>query len=132
VAGTERHELVEAARLRAELTVSELWLRYVALGGNGDLFDVDAYLSGLLPLGAFDQNVLAVAVNERLEEVYRAARVPLATPARDPGTEEPRAGIAALLDSPGPHPTAAPPSSNDPPPAPDPRTASHEDPGGTA
>jgi hypothetical protein len=54
VAGSERHELVEAARLRAELPVSELWLRYVALGGNGDLFDVDAYLSGLMPLGTYD------------------------------------------------------------------------------
>jgi hypothetical protein len=133
VAGTERHELVQAARVRAELTVSELWLRYVALGGNGDLFDVDAYLSGLLPLGPFDQDVLAVAVNERLEEVYRAARVPLATPTRDrEPAEELRAVIAALLDSTGPHRTSAPPPSNDPPPAPESRMASQEEPGGTA
>jgi hypothetical protein len=77
--------------------------------------------------------VLAVAVNERLEEVYRAARVPLATPTRDPApAEELRAVIAALLDSTGPRRTATPPSSNDPPPAPDPRTASQEQPGGTA
>jgi hypothetical protein len=100
VAGTDRHELVEAARVRAGLTVSELWLRYVALGGNGDLFDVDGYLSGLLPLGAFDQDVLAVAVNERLEELYRGARVPLAGAPPDNLPDDGLRGlITALLES---------------------------------
>jgi len=96
VANEDRHEQVEAARIRAELAVSELWLRYVALGGNGDLFDVDAYLAGLLPLSNFDQNALAVAVNERLEEIYRTARVPLDTPPGPAG--ELRDVIASLLD----------------------------------
>lgn len=81
VGSDDRHGLVEAARMRAELGVVELWLRYVALGGNGDVFDVDGYLAGLLPLTATDEDVLAVAVNERLEELYRAARVPLSAPA---------------------------------------------------
>ena len=101
MANEDRHEQVEAARIRAELAVSELWLRYVALGGNGDLFDVDAYLAGLLPLSNFDQNALAVAVNERLEEIYRTARVPLdtPTPTPDPGPAgELRDVIASLLD----------------------------------
>src|SRR3712207_614343 len=35
----ERHRRMDAARVRAELTVRELWLRYVALGGTGDAFD---------------------------------------------------------------------------------------------
>jgi hypothetical protein len=113
VAGTERHELVEAARLRAELTVSELWLRYVALGGNGDLFDVDAYLSGLLPLGAFDQNVLAVAVNERLEEVYRAARVPLTTPPDGAAPDDDLRDVVARLLDLGPGRTAPPADGED-------------------
>jgi hypothetical protein len=98
MADEDRHERVEAARIRAELTAAELWLRYVALGGNGDLFDIDGYLTGVLPLSAFDQDVLAVAVNERLEEVYRAARVPLATRIPDPDpADELRDVVAALL-----------------------------------
>ncbi|WNV77206.1 hypothetical protein [Geodermatophilus sp. DSM 44513] len=116
-----RHERIEAARVRAELTVSELWLRYLSLGGNGDLFDLDGYLNGLLPLTSLNQNVLAVAVNEGLDEVYRAARVPLSTPAPDGALHD---AIAALLDSaatcrseqrPNPHDTTRPP---DPPTAP--------------
>jgi len=100
VADEDRHELVEAARIRAELTVSQLWLRYLALGGNGDLFDLDGYLAGLLPLSRFDQDVLAVAVNERLEELYRAARVPLSTSSPEPASEAELGDvIAALLDS---------------------------------
>jgi hypothetical protein len=102
----DRHERVEAARLRAELTVPELWLRYVALGGNGDVFDLDAYLNGLVPLDGLDQNVLAVAVNERLEELYRAARVPLDSPSPTPRRAPATAGeldavIATLLDADG-------------------------------
>jgi hypothetical protein len=106
VADENRHEQVESARVRAQLTVSELWLRYVALGGNGDLFDIDGYLAGLVPMTAFDQNVLAVAVNERLEEIYRAARVPLATPNGDPAPAgEQRDVVARLLDAPRTHRT---------------------------
>jgi hypothetical protein len=37
VADEDRHEPVGAGRLRAELTISELWPRYVVLGGTGDL-----------------------------------------------------------------------------------------------
>ena len=73
----DRHLPVESARLRAELTVQELWLRYIALGGTGDAFDVDGYLQGLVPLDTFQQDVLAQAVNEELAETLRAAWVPL-------------------------------------------------------
>jgi hypothetical protein len=102
MADEDRHERVEAARIRAELTAAELWLRYVALGGNGDLFDIDGYLTGVLPLSAFDQDVLAVAVNERLEEIYRGARVPLSSSLPERETEAELADvIAALLAPPG-------------------------------
>ncbi|RBY84938.1 hypothetical protein [Blastococcus sp. TF02A-30] len=102
MAPENRHELVEAARVRGELTVSDLWLRYVALGGNGDLFDVDGYLNGLLQLNPFDQDVLATAVNERLEELYRSVRVPLSSPpARLPASRELSDVVAALLGSTG-------------------------------
>ena len=73
----ERSGHMNAARVRAGLTVQGLWLRYVALGGNGDAFDVDGYLQGLAPLDARQQDVLAQALNEALEDSYQAYRVPL-------------------------------------------------------
>src|SRR3712207_7515984 len=42
-----RHASMEAARVRAELSIQDLWLRYVSLGGTGDAFDLDGYLQGL-------------------------------------------------------------------------------------
>jgi hypothetical protein len=76
----ERHRRMDAARVRAELTVQDLWLRYLTLGGTGDAFDLDGYLQGLVPLETFQQDVLAQALNEALEDSYRTYRVPLSTP----------------------------------------------------
>jgi hypothetical protein len=130
VADEDRHERLEAARLRAELSVPELWLRYVALGGNGDILDLDAYLHGLQALGSFDQTVLAVAVNERLEELYRAARVPLENSAPTPPVapappDDLRTVIAALLGPDAARPTPSPPPEDAPPTRP--RPADHGD-----
>jgi hypothetical protein len=78
MAADDRHLPIEAARVRAELSVQDLWLRYIALGGTGDAFDLDGYLHGLVPLETFQVDVLAQAVNEGLGDIYEAARVPLA------------------------------------------------------
>jgi len=75
----DRYRQCETARVRGELTVQDLWLRYLALGGNHDAFDIDGYLQGLLPLETSEEHMLAVALNERLEEVHRAALIPLRT-----------------------------------------------------
>src|SRR3954454_23886131 len=75
----DRYRQCEAARVRGELTVQDLWLRYLALGGNHDAFDIDGYLQGLLSLETSQEYMLAVALNERLDEVHRAALIPLAT-----------------------------------------------------
>src|SRR3712207_876268 len=79
----DRYRAVEVARLRADLSVQQLWLRYLALGGSSDAFDVDGYLQGLVPLESFQQDVLAQAVNEGLEELYHSLRVPLSASAGD-------------------------------------------------
>jgi hypothetical protein len=79
----ERPRHMDTARVRADLTVQDLWLRYVALGGTGDAFDLDGYLQGLVPLETFQQDVLAQALNEALEDSYRAHRIPLSTPPPD-------------------------------------------------
>ena len=75
--GVDRHEALEAARVGAELSIQELWLRYVALSGTSDAFDVDGFLQGLVTMETFQQDVLAQAVNEGLEEHYLSLRVPL-------------------------------------------------------
>src|SRR5688572_30590770 len=91
----ERYGHMDAARVRAELTVQETWLRYVALGGTGDAFDVDGYLQGLVALSSFQQDVLAQALNEALEDGYRAYRVPLSTPPSDDTGDD---GLVWLID----------------------------------
>ena len=60
--------LTEAFR-GAELTVEELWLRYFALGGDAGKVEVEAYVSGLMPLPSLQHNILAHAINERLDEL---------------------------------------------------------------
>ena len=80
MSGNEQHRRMDVARIHADLSVQELWLRYVALGGSGDAFDLDGYLQGLVPLETFQQDVLAQALNEALQESCSAYHVPLSTP----------------------------------------------------
>src|SRR3954453_22094779 len=75
----DRYRHCETARVRGHLTVQDLWLRYLALSGTHDAFDIDGYLQGLLALEASQELVLAGALNERLEELHRAALIPLST-----------------------------------------------------
>ena len=56
------------------------WVSYLSLGGTRDAFDIEAYLHGLGPLSDSQQDVLANAVNERLDDLYLAARVPYLAP----------------------------------------------------
>ncbi|GAB3302561.1 PP2C family protein-serine/threonine phosphatase [Geodermatophilus aquaeductus] len=91
---------LRAAFRHADLTLEELWLRYFQLGGNADLLDVEAHLDGLLRLPDIDGDLLAVAVNERLDELVVARRVPYSRPLRPPRpTAGPLAAILQLLDA---------------------------------
>jgi hypothetical protein len=92
----ERHRDMDAARVCAELTVQDAWLRYVAMGGAGDAFDIDGYLQGLVPLDTYQQDMLAQALNEALEEWYRSHVVPLSTPLTKDGWDDER--LRALTD----------------------------------
>jgi hypothetical protein len=65
---THQRDLTRAFQ-HAELSPNELWLRYFALGGDAGPTEVDAYLNGLMPLSEFQHNILALAVNERLNEL---------------------------------------------------------------
>lgn len=99
----DRHLRMDAARIRAELSVQDLWLRYLGLGGTDDAFDLDGYLQGLVPLDAFQEDLLAQTVNEALSDSYDGYRIPLAAPAVADGSDERlRTIIRLLLDEPPP------------------------------
>jgi hypothetical protein len=53
----------------AELTVDELWLRYFSLGGEAGWFEIDAYLNGAIAMPPMQHDLLAHAINERLDEI---------------------------------------------------------------
>jgi hypothetical protein len=91
-------QLLWSAFRRADLTVEQLWLRYFALGGEVGPTEVEAYLAGLMPLAPLQHDMLAHAVNERLDEL---------TPSRAPysrilqpsaPTTGPLAALVTLLD----------------------------------
>jgi hypothetical protein len=74
-----RHRQFDVARRRADWTVEQLWIHYLALGGTLLVFDLEAYLCGLAPLPAGQQDVMAVALNERLADLHEVARLPYLT-----------------------------------------------------
>ncbi|MDF2826601.1 MAG: hypothetical protein K0R68_4009 [Mycobacterium sp.] len=53
----------------AQVSVAELWLRYFALGGVASELELDAYLNGAIALPALQHDMLAHAINERLDEI---------------------------------------------------------------
>lgn len=93
---TPRHQFFEEARRRAHWSAEQLWIHYLALGGTVVVFDLEAYLAGLVPLPERQQDVLACALNERLADLYQEARVPYLHQAAAPGPA--RADALAVLD----------------------------------
>jgi hypothetical protein len=93
---------LQAARARTGLTLEDLWMRYFALGGDADLMDVDAHLSGLNVLPVLQRDILAHAVNERLDELITQHRVPYSRVIRQgqPATG-PLAALVTLLSAAG-------------------------------
>ena len=95
-----RHELFEAARRRAGWTLEQLWIHYLALGGTLVVFDLEAYLTGLVPMPPAQQDVLACALNERLADLFEAARVPYLTVLPDEASApDPLAVLAELEEA---------------------------------
>jgi hypothetical protein len=66
---TSHQRALSRAFACSEVTVDQLWLRYFALGGDAGPTEVDAYVHGLMSFSEFQHNVLALAVNERLDEL---------------------------------------------------------------
>lgn len=97
----ERAQLraLQAAVERAGLTPEQLWLRYFALGGEAGPVEIEAYLQELMGLPPLQGDMLAQAVNEHLDELAWADRVPYIRTVRDPRTPiGPLAALVGLLD----------------------------------
>ncbi len=98
----QQRSALQTARDRTGLTLEDLWMRYFALGGDADLLDVDAHLSGLTSLPALQSDILAHAVNERLDELIAQHRVPYSRVLRQSEpTSGPLAALVTLLGAAG-------------------------------
>lgn len=64
----EHRRFLEALKASC-LSVDDLWMRYFALGGDAGEMEIEAYLSGLMQLTPLQHDILAHAINERLEEL---------------------------------------------------------------
>ena len=103
VSPEERHRTALRNALEAaDLSLEQLWMRYFALGGSADLMDMDAHLAGLTLLPSGERDVLAHALNERLDELISQRRVPYTRPFRQPAPATgPLAALVGLLDAVG-------------------------------
>ncbi|WIX90779.1 PP2C family protein-serine/threonine phosphatase [Amycolatopsis sp. DG1A-15b] len=79
----EQRRLIAACFARSDLTLEQLWMRYFALGGSLSLLELDAYLNALVTLPRVDRDMVAHAVNERLDEVTGPARAPYSHSTQD-------------------------------------------------
>jgi hypothetical protein len=123
----DQHAAIEVARVGIGLSVQGLWLRYLALGGSCDAFDVDGHLQGLVDIGSFQQTVLAQAVNEALDEFVDARRVPLAAASRSAAADDTLTEVIDQLLTRwhgAPDPVARPPAEAPPEAEKDPPTSS--------
>ncbi len=97
-ADAQRHALA-AVLQRSELTLEQVWLRYFSLGGEAALIELEGYLHDVLSLPDLQRDILAHAVNEQLDELAGALRVPYSRPLRAPRpVEGPLAAMVTLLE----------------------------------
>jgi hypothetical protein len=68
----QRHDL-NAALQEADISVSELWLRYFSMSGVAGEYEVQAYTEGLISLPALQRELLALAAREIISETPDAA-----------------------------------------------------------
>ena len=62
-------QLLEIYRQYVTLSFEELWLRCFALGGSSTPLEIDAYIHGALRPTRQKFNVIAIALNEYLNDI---------------------------------------------------------------
>ncbi|MHA7222189.1 hypothetical protein ACX80S_07690 [Arthrobacter sp. RHLT1-20] len=70
---SEQRRQFEASLRRADVSMEEVWLRYFTLGGEAGQLEVEAYIHGAMALPALQRDILAHALNERLDELHSDA-----------------------------------------------------------
>lgn len=70
--------MLEDARRAADMSVRQLWLDYLGLGGNATLAEVGSWLCSRTEPGAVDHDLVAQALNERYIAMQLDDRVPYA------------------------------------------------------
>ncbi|ADX74501.1 hypothetical protein Asphe3_33960 [Pseudarthrobacter phenanthrenivorans Sphe3] len=95
----EQRRQLRAAMKAADISLSELWLKYFGLSGDAGEYEVEAYLQGLLSLPPMQRDLLALAANELIDDLPRP-RAPYSDDF-DGGTESGSDGSAASEDGSG-------------------------------
>lgn len=72
------HREMDEIRQCAGLDVSTLWLRYVTVGGGLHVGELQAYLEGHATITNQDYEMLAVVLNEALDDAGVEQAVPYA------------------------------------------------------
>jgi hypothetical protein len=72
----DQQALTGAVIKRHSLDLAELWLDYVALGGDASEQDIRDYASGAASLPERDRDAMSQAVNEHCDGVGLAVRAP--------------------------------------------------------
>jgi hypothetical protein len=84
---------------RAGVSLQQLWLDYFALGGGTGEIEVEAFLAGIMPLPAVERDLLAQALNERLDQTGGRDRAPYSRTIRHPlPATGPLAALVSVLD----------------------------------
>ena len=84
----QRQRFAESLR-HADLSFEELWLRYFTIGGHAGQFEVEAYIHGAMALPSLQRDILAHALNERLDELHSGApRAPYSVDASDKAPDD--------------------------------------------
>lgn len=91
-----QRRLIEVGRTRAELTVQELWLRSFALGASIGPLELEEYLDGARALPPAEADRVALAVNERLDDLHWRNRAPYGRTVRQ--LDRPGGPLAALTE----------------------------------
>jgi hypothetical protein len=68
--GQPRHASMEKTRDAVGISYDELWMHYFALTGDAAPLEIEAYLQGLMPLPAGQQDILAQALRECVQELH--------------------------------------------------------------
>lgn len=72
----EQRQLLKEALDDARLSVPDVWVQYVSLGGIVGEYEADAYINGSLSLPPLQRDILAHAANELIDELPPRPRAP--------------------------------------------------------